>query len=125
MQVDLVEPVGPLLLTKTSFTNCGHKSWPIRCWHAGKLYLTTYRWRCRENGPCQACSRGCPTCPLPQDKEQDHLDQEAPYLGDPTTTDHMEWLDQTCRFQDLLVFLQACRDNPPMDHLNLGLKGPW
>lgn len=124
-QVALVVLAVPLLSTKTNFISCGHRSWPIKCLLAGSLYQITYRWQCRESDPCPACSRGCPTCPLLQDKEQDLLDLGFPVLVDPTTIDHMEWLDQTCLLQDPLVYLQACKDNPPMDHLNLGLKDPW
>lgn len=122
MQVDLGRPHP---LTRTSYTSCGHRSWHIKCWHVGRLCQIIYKWQYREKDQCRVCSKGCPTCPLAPDKEQALLDLEALDLGDQTTIDHMEWLDQICLPRDPPVCPLACRDSLPMDLQNHGLKGPW
>lgn len=110
--------------TRTSCTSCGPRSWPTRCWHAGRCCRITYRWQCRARGPCPACSRPtCPTCRPPPDPEQ--VLGQAPDLPPPTSTDLMVWLGPTCPPLDPLECPQACRVSPLMDHPNNGLKAPW
>lgn len=58
-------------LTRTSCTSFELRSWPIRCWPGGNLFLTTCKWLCRESVQCLGCSSRCqhylhPLC-LPQD----------------------------------------------------------
>lgn len=55
----LVAPEEALLLsTRTSFTSCGPRLWPIRCWPGGSHYRTTSRWLSRGRGPWGA-AQGC------------------------------------------------------------------